>query len=163
MTGRNVALALSVTLNVVLIAAIVAGLWMAREAWRDRGDRHGPDLFEAASTLPGAEQDKLRDDMRDAAHAARADFHQARDLRRQAAAAAAAQPYDRGAVLQALRQANAAEMRGRGKLDERLTTVFETLSPRARKTLAPGLEHRSRRLHSRSDRHEGPQAAPAQR
>lgn len=146
--GKGLALAISVTLNVVLIAAVAAGLWMARQAWRERMERHGPDLFQAARTLPQADQDKLRADMREAALSARADFHAARDLRRKAAQAAAGASYDRAVVLQTLREANAAEMRGRGKLDERLTAVLATLSPQARRTLAPGLEHRSRRLHA---------------
>jgi uncharacterized membrane protein len=156
-SGKGVALAVSLTLNVVLIAAIVAGLWMAREAWRDRMEHRGPPLFEAARTLPKADQDKLRADMRAAAGDARADFHQARELRRKAAQLAAAPAYDRAAVLAALRAANAAEMRGRGKLDDRLTTVFQGLSPEARKVLAPGFEHRSRGIRDRDrgrDRHQ---------
>jgi len=147
--GKGIALAVSVILNVVLIAAVVAGLWMAREAWRDRLERRGPPLFVAARTLPKADQDKLRDDMREAALAARGDFRQARELRRKAAQLAAAPTYDRAAVLAALQGANAAEVRGRGKLDDRLTTVFQALSPQARATLAPGLEHHSRRLRDR--------------
>jgi uncharacterized membrane protein len=163
--GKGIALAVSVTLNVVLVAAVVAGLWMAREAWRDRMEHRGPPLFEAARTLPRADQDRLRGDMRAAAGEARADFREARELRRKAAELAAAPNYDRDAVLQALRAANAAEMRGRGKLDDRLTTVFEGLSPQARKVLAPGFEHRSRGLrdggrgHGRHDHGEGPPAA----
>lgn len=166
--GKGIALAVSITLNVVLIAAVVAGLWMAREAWRDRMDHRGPPLFEAARTLPKADQDRLRADMRAAAGEARADFREAKALRKKAADLAAATPYDRGAVLEALRGANAAEMRGRGKLDDRLTAVFQGLSPEARKVLAPGFEHRSRGLRDRNrgrDRHErgegpGPAEAP---
>ena len=161
--GKGIVLAVSVTLNVLLIAAVVAGLWMAREAWRDRVERRGPELFEIARTLPKADQDKLRGDMREAANAARNDFHQARDLRRKAARLAAEPTYDRDAVLGALREANAAEMRGRGKLDDRLTTLFQTLSPEARKLLAPGLEHRSRGLRDRRTRrgHDGNPSAEA--
>jgi uncharacterized membrane protein len=146
--GRGVALAVSITLNVVLIAAIVAGLWMARQAWRDRIGRRPPELYQAASALPGPDQANLRDDMRDAARTARSDFREARALRRKAAELAAAPAYDRVAVLSALRESNAAEMRGRAKLDERLTGVFAQLSPHERKVLAPSLEHRSRGLRS---------------
>lgn len=160
--GKGMALAISVILNVVLIGAIVAGLWMAREAWRDRLERRGPPLYVAARSLPKTEQDKLRNDMRAAALAARGDFHQARELRRKAAQLAAAPAYDRAAVLAALQGANAAEMRGRSKLDDRLTTVFQGLNPQARKTLAPGFEHRSRRLRDHGRDRPPPEAvAPA--
>lgn len=158
--GKGLALAVSVILNVVLIAAVVAGLWMAREAWRDRVERRGPPLYVAARSLPKADQDKLRNDMREAALSARGDFRQAREQRRKAAELAAAPSYDRVAVLAALRAANAAEMRGRGKLDDRLTTLFDSLSPQARKTLAPGFEHHSRRLRERGREPAPPEGAP---
>ena len=171
--GKTIGLAVSVTLNVVLICAIVAGLYMARQAWRDRMDRRGPPLFETARTLPKADQDRLRGQMRDAARASKPEFHEARELRRKAARLAAAPTYDRAAVLAALRAANAAEMRGRDRLDERLSAVFERLSPQARKTLAPGFEHRSRGLrgrpgdrgdrgHRNEHKHERAPATPAQ-
>ena len=142
--GKSVGLAVSVTLNVVLICAIVAGLYMARQAWRDHMDRRGPPLFETARALPKADQARLRGQMRAAAHASRPEFHEAREMRRKAAELAAAPNYDREAVLAALRAANAAEMRGRDRLDERLATVFRELSPEARTKLAPEFEHRSR-------------------
>lgn len=171
--GKTIGLAVSITLNVVLICAIVAGLYMARQAWRDRMDRRGPPLFETARTLPKADQDRLRGQMRDAARASKPEFHEARELRRKAARLAAAPTYDRAAVLAALRAANAAEMRGRDRLDERLSAVFEGLSPQARKTLAPGFEHRSRGLrgrpgdggdrgHRNEDKHDKAPATPAQ-
>lgn len=151
--GRTIGLAISVTLNVVLICAIAAGLYMARQAWRDHMDRRGPPLFETARALPKADQARLRGEMRAAAHASRPEFHEARELRRKAAELAAAPTYDREAVLAALRAANAAEMRGRDRLNERLTAVFQDLSPEARTKLAPEFEHRPRGMRGRRGDH----------
>lgn len=151
--SKGVALVISVILNVVLVCAIAAGLYMARQAWRDRPGRHGPPLFETARTLPRADQDRLRDQMRAAARASRPEFQQAREFRRKAAKLAAASTYDRAAVVAALRAANAAEFRGRDKLDERLASVLADLGPEARATLASQLEHRPHGPHGRRGRH----------
>lgn len=153
---KGIALAVSVTLNVVLIAAVAGGLYFAQRTFKERIDRAGGSLFEIAKTLPQAEQDALRGSMRAAAERARPEFRVSRDHRRKAAQLAAAPAYDRTAVLDELSRANAAEMRGRATLDNQLTSAMAGLSPESRKKLAPVLEHRSRGMRPRrGDRNRG--------
>lgn len=166
---KTIALAVSVTLNVVLIAAVVGGLYFAKQAWKERGDRGAAPLFETARALPQEDQDRLREGMRAAARTARPEFRASREHRKRAAELAAAPAYDRTAVLNALSQANAAEMRARTTLDNQLTSQFAGLGPEERKTLAPVLERRSRGMRGRRgrdrdrdrDRDEAPDAPAA--
>jgi uncharacterized membrane protein len=146
---KTIALAVSITLNVVLMAAVAGGLFLAQRAWKERVDRAGAPLFESARTLPQEDQDRLKSQMRTAAKAARPEFRKSRELRRRAAELAAAPTFDRAAVLAALRDANATEMRARGRLDDSLTSVFNGLSAEERKALAPAFEHRSRGMRGR--------------
>lgn len=164
MTERQkaIALAISVTLNVVLIAAVAGGLYFAQRTFKDRIDRAGGSLFEIAKTLPQAEQDRLRESMRGAADQAKPEFRASREHRKKAARLAASPAFDRNAVLDELSRANAAEMRGRGTLDNQLTTAMAALSPESRAKLAPVLEHRSRGLRGKRDRKRdrGPDGPP---
>jgi len=144
---KSIALAVSITLNVVLIAAVLGGLYFARQAWRERAERGH--LFQSARELPDADQARLRDQMRLAGREARPQFRLAREHRRKAADLAAAPTYDRAAVLKALTDANAAEMRGRAVLDEQLTEALAGFDTEARRKLAPSLEFRSRGLRGR--------------
>lgn len=157
---KSIALAVSVTLNVVLIAAVAGGLYFARQAWKERAER--APLFHAARELPQADQDRLRDQMRAAGREARPQFRLARQHRKKAAELAAATAYDRTRVLNELSQANAAEMRGRTILDNQLVSALAGMSAQSRQTLAPSLEHRSRGMRGRRgrDRRDGPGAPP---
>lgn len=144
---KSIALAVSITLNVVLIAAVIGGLYFARQAWRERAERGH--LFQTARELPDADQTQLRDRMREAGREARPQFRLAREHRRKAAELAAAPTYDRAGVLKELSQGNAAEMRGRAILDEKLTTAFGEMNAESRRKLAPSLEFRSRGMRGR--------------
>ena len=150
---KSIALAVSVTLNVVLIAAIAGGLFFARQAWKERAER--TPLFQIARTLPAADETLLRDQMRAAGREARPVFRVSREHRRKAAALAAAPAYDRAKVLNELVLANSAEMRARAILDNQLTSALAGLSPESRKKMAPVLEHRSRGMRGRRGRDKG--------
>lgn len=137
MRGVKLWLALSLALNLFLLGALAAGALFAHRALEDR--RRAPPLFVAARSLPAPAEQVVRERLRAAAGDARSDFRAAREARRHAAELAGAADYDREATLAALRQAAAAEMRGRDKLDSRLTEIFADLEPGARKAMAPSL------------------------
>jgi len=137
--GLKIGLAASLALNLFLIGAVVAGLVVGQRELRARGFMRHPPLFVAARTLPEADQQRLRDQMRSAADAARPDFRAAREARRQAVALASADNYDAEAVRAALARSNTLEVAGRSKLDARLTELMAGMAPEARKALAPSL------------------------
>lgn len=159
MKNAKLWLAVSLAVNVFLIGALAAGLWFTGKAVDDR--RRGSPLFVAAQTLSEADQAILREDMHVAAREARPNFRAAREARRRAVQLAAAPEYDAAATLAALREASAAEARGKDVLDTHLTQVLTRITPEARKTISPALEHSRRgkgRHKDRGDR--GPDGPP---
>lgn len=135
----KVGLGVSLALNLFLVGALAAGLIVGQRELKARGFMRHPPLFVAARSLPEAEQQRLREQMRAAAQAAGPDFRAAREARRQAVALASADAYDPAAVRAALARSNALEVAGRSKIDARLTELMGTMTPQARKALAPSL------------------------
>lgn len=135
----KIGLAVSLVLNLFLVGALAAGYLVSQRALHERGPGRAPPLFTAARSLPQAEQDRLRADMIAAARDAKPYFREARQSRREAVALAQAPTYDREAVRAALARSNASEVAGRTRLDARLTEIMSSMSPEARKALAPAL------------------------
>jgi uncharacterized membrane protein len=162
----KIGLGVSLALNLFLVGALVAGLVVGQRELKARGFMRHPPLFVAARSLPEADQQRLREQMRSAADAARPDFRAAREARREAVALASAQQYDASAVRTALSRSHASEVAGRAKLDARLTDLMATMTPEARKALAPslgrGLRGPRMKHEGRGRRGEGPPPPPAE-
>lgn len=129
----GVALAVSVAVNVFAATAAYTALSgqdriERRIDKRDREDRRPPTRELVASLSPEV-RDRVRQALRDAGLAARPDFQQSREARRQAIAAAAAEPYDAARVEALLDQSRAAEIRGRERMEADALTILGTLDP----------------------------------
>ena len=86
--------------------------------------------------LDEGRQDQVRQELRNAARAARPDFEAARQARREALAAATAETYDAAAIAALLETSRAAEMRGRERLETNAVEVLGGLSLEDRRTLS---------------------------
>ena len=149
---------LAIVLGVALAASVGVNLFAATAAYtaltgqtrieqrmegKDHEDRR-PSPREVVSSLSPETQTRVRQALRAAGLAARPDFQQSRELRRQAVAAAAAEPYDAAAVEALLDQSRAAELRGRQRLEADALTILGTLSPADRVAFAQILNNRGR-------------------
>ncbi|MGV3579718.1 periplasmic heavy metal sensor [Brevundimonas sp.] len=136
----GVALAVSVAVN--LFAATAAytalnGQQRIEQRMEGKGhDDHRPTTRELLESLTPETRDRVRQALRGAGMAARPDFQQARELRRQAVAAAAVEPYDQARVAELLSQSRAAERSGRERLEAEALTILGTLTPTERVTFA---------------------------
>lgn len=136
----GVGLAVSVAVNLFAATAAYTALTgqerivgrMDGKGWDDR--RASPRELVAALS-PGA-RIRVRQALRDAGLAARPDFQQAREARRQAIAAAAAESYDAALVEQLLKQSRDAESRGRRRLEADTLAILATLDPADRAAFA---------------------------
>ncbi len=162
MNARTVAIAL----GVALAASVAGNLFAATAAYtafsgrdrieprtegRDHGDRHTSPRELVAALQPDA-QDRVRQALRQAGMAARPDFQQSRELRRQAVAAAAAEPFDPAQVEALLDQSRAAEQRGRERLEADALVILGTLTPADRAAFARILANRGKGGGSRRER-----------
>ncbi len=134
---------LAIVLGVALAASVAVNLFAATAAYtvltgqdrieqrmdgKDREDQR-PSPRELVQTLDPEARGRVRQALQEAGLAARPDFQQARELRRQAVAAAAAESYDPVRVGALLDQSRAAELRGRQRLEADALTILGTLSP----------------------------------
>ena len=129
----GVALAASVAVNVFAATAAYTAL-TGQAAIEQRMDGKDHDTRRASprelvATLSPDVRIRVRQSLRDAGLAARPDFQQAREARRQAIAAAAAEPYDAALVGRLLDQSRAAEIRGRQRLEAATLTILGALNP----------------------------------
>ncbi len=162
MTTRTLVIAL----GVALAASVAANLFAATAAYtafvgqerverraesRDHGDRHKTPRELVLALQPDA-QDRVRQALRQAGMAARPDFQQARELRRQAMAAAAAEAYDPARVEVLLDQSRAAELRGRQRLEADALIILGTLTPSDRAAFSRILDNRGKGGGGRRDR-----------
>lgn len=146
MTART----LAIVLGVALAVSVAVNLFAATAAYtaltgqdrierrgddRGRDDRHGSSR-EMVSSLSPQVQGRVRQALRDAGMAARPDFQQAREARRQAVTAAAAEPFDAARVNALLDQSRAAEIRGRERLEADTLAILATLEPADRAVFA---------------------------
>lgn len=135
--GLGAALAVSVAINLFAATAAYTALkgqdGVACRA-EDRG-RHGSSRDLVAALAPEV-QDRVRQGLNDAVTAARPDFQDAREARRQAVAAAAAEPFDALRAEALLDRSRAAEIRGREKLEAEALALLATLEPADRAVFA---------------------------
>ncbi len=129
----GVALAASVAVNVFAATAAYTALTgqdriEQRMDGKDRDD-HRASPRELVAALSPDVRIRVRQSLRDAGLAARPDFQQAREARRQAIAAAAAEPYDAARVERLLDQSRDAEIRGRRRLEADTLAILGTLGP----------------------------------
>ena len=144
----GVALAASVAVNLFAATAAYTAL-NGQERMEQRMDDNGrqdhrPTSREVVQALGPSARGPVRQALRDAGLAARPDFQQARELRRQAVAAAAAEPYDGTRVAALLSQSRAAERRGRERLEADALVILETLSPADRIAFSQILNNRGK-------------------
>ena len=141
---------LAIILGVALAASVAVNLFAATAAYtaltgqeriesrmdgKDRDDRRASPRELVAALSPDVRV-RVRQSLRDAGLAARADFQQAREARRQAIAAAAAEPYDAALVERLLDQSRDAEIRGRRRLEADTLAILGTLDPADRVAFA---------------------------
>lgn len=157
---------LVIALGVALAASVAGNLFAATAAYtafagqerveprmenRDQGEgRKSP--RELVAALQPDVQDRVRQALRQAGMAARPDFQQARELRRQAMAAAAAEAYDPARVEALLDQSRAAELRGRQRLEADALVILGTLTPTDRAAFSRILDNRGKGGGGRRDR-----------
>ena len=149
---------LAIVLGVALAVSVAVNLFAATAAYtaltgqdrierrmddRAREDRRPPTREMVAALSPDARV-RVRQALRDAGMAARPDFQQSREMRRQAIAAAAAEPYDAARVKALLDQSRAAEIRGRQRLEADALVILGTLEPADRAIFAQILNNRGR-------------------
>ena len=131
--GLGAALAVSVAVNLFAATAAYTALSgqerIERRIEGGRGEDRRPSAQELVATLSPEARDRVRQALREAGMAARPDFQQAREARRQAIAAAAAEPYDGARVKTLLDQSRAAEIRGREKMEADALVILGTLAP----------------------------------
>ena len=142
------ALAVSVAVNLFAGTAAYTALTgqdriEQRMDGKERDERRASPRELVAALDPAAQQ-RVRQALRAAGLAARPDFQQAREARRQAIAAAAAEPYDAARVEALLDQSRAAEIRGRQRLEADALAILGTLSPEDRVAFSQILNNRGR-------------------
>ena len=154
-----IALAVSVALNLFAVAAGVTVMVGQARAERqvDESRKTGRDrsMREVLATIDPEVRDRVREAMRASAQAARPDFEDARQARREAVALGQADTLDPAAVSALLERSRTAEMRGRARLETDMVAVLQTLEPEDRRTLSV-LMNRYRRSRDRK-----PDDAPA--
>lgn len=153
MNARTITIGLGATLAV----SVAINLFAATAAFtvltgRDRVDSPREDhaAHPARATprqiladLDPATRRSVREALRAASLRARPDFQQARQARRHAVAAAAAEPWDRARVAALLEVSRVAEARGRQTLEAEALTLLATLEPADRAVVARILDARS--------------------
>lgn len=167
MTART----LAIVLGVALAVSVAVNLFAATAAYttlrgqdrieqhrgdRDRNERRGSSRELVANLSPGV-QSRVRQSLHDAGMAARPDFQQARELRRQAVTAAATEPFDTAHVEALLEQSLAAEVRGRSRLEAATLPIFASLDPADRAAFAP-IFNRGKGGSGRDNRERKPEA-----
>jgi uncharacterized membrane protein len=126
-----IALALSVALNLFF-----AGMHLGGGLSDHRRSGRAGGLPPGFESLSAADQTIVRDRFRLAMAAGREDRRAAREARRRAAAALAAEPLDRGRVEAALAEARQRHAESRLRADTALVTAAADLSPEGRRRLA---------------------------
>lgn len=141
--------ALAVSVGVNLFAATAAYSVLSRQDsgrhQRDDGDGSGrPSSRAMIDSLSPEAREPVRQALRAAAQRARPEFQASREARRQAIAAASAEPMDAARVAALLDQSRAAEVRGREMLEADAIAILQTLKPADRTALVQMLNVRGR-------------------
>lgn len=139
------ALAVSVAVNLFAATAAYTALTGQERIENHMHGKGGDDRRASPRELVAAlgpdDRIRVRQALREAGLAARPDFQQAREARRQAIAAAAAEPYDAALVERLLDQSREAESRGRRRLEAETLAIMGTMDPADRAAFALILAH----------------------
>ena len=156
-----IALAVSVAVNLFAVAAgvtVMVGqakverqLEEAQKPGRDRSMR------QVLANVDPAVRTGVRDAMKASARAAKPDFENARQARREAVALSQGEAFDPAAVSALLERSRTAEMNGRAQLETDMVAILQTLEPEDRKTVSVLL---SRYKRSRDRKPEDASARP---
>jgi len=154
LNARAIALALGTALAISLagnlFAATAAYTALTGESRIERrqdggeADDRRPAMRDLIADLDPGTRRSVRTALRDAGLRAREDFQQARQARRDAVAAAVAEPYDPALVAALLEQSRLADARGRRSLETDTLAILGTLKPADRAAFAHILNARSR-------------------
>lgn len=150
-----IALAVSLALNLFAAAAAMT-VYVNRTTVEERIEKSRPDrvripAMEVVETLDEAKRDAVRATLREAALAARPDFQEARQARRQAIALAEAETFDATAVSALLEQSRASELRGRARLEGEAVRVLSELNAEERARMSVVLMRHGPRHRQRSE------------
>lgn len=150
MTPRTLTflLAASVALNLFAVAAgatlYVTGTQVEKRVEaQHRAPRAGSPMM-LVSQLDPAVRQRVRETLRASALAARPDFEEARQKRREAVGLASSETFDSARVTTLLTESRNAELRGRARLEADAVAVLNTLEPTDRKALSEILTRRGR-------------------
>lgn len=154
-TGLKVALAVSVALNVFAIAGGVT-TWVTRNKVEQRvedqqqaGRRDS--VHDIVAGLDPDVRTRVQSTLRTSALAARPDFEQAREARRQAVELTKGPTLDPAAVTALLNRSTIAEMRGRARIERDAVDLLATLGPQDRQALGLILNRRGRQAVAKPD------------
>ncbi|HEX8471832.1 MAG TPA: periplasmic heavy metal sensor [Brevundimonas sp.] len=136
----KVALAISVALNLFAVAGGVT-VWVAKTKTEDKiqasqAPGREASFHEIVRDMDPAVQDRVRISFRASAMAAKPDFEQSRNARRQAIELSKAESFDPVVISTLLDQSRAAEIRGRTRLERDTIALLATLDPKDRQSLS---------------------------
>ena len=154
-TALKVALAVSVALNVFAVAGGVT-TWVTRnkvdqrvEDQQSAGRRDS--VHDIVEGLDPDVRTRVQSTLRASALAARPDFEEAREARRQAVELTKAPTLDPAAVTVLLDRSTVAEMRGRARIERDAVSLLATLGPEDRQALGLILNRRGRQAVAKPD------------
>ena len=169
MNKRTLMIALAVSLAVNLFAGAAAlTVYLNHEAAEERVERPRPDraripTMEVVDGLDASRREGVRATLREAALAARPDFQEARQARRNAIALVEAEPFDAAGVSALLEQSRASELRGRARLEADAVRVLSELPPEERARMSVILvRHGPRHRHRDNGAEASERPSPAQ-
>ena len=159
-----IALAVSVAVNLFAVAAGVTVMVGQSKVERqlEQAQRPGRDrsMREVLATVDPEVRDRVRLGMRASAQAARPDFEDARQARREAIALSQAEGFEPAAVAALLERSREAEMKGRARLETDMVAILQTLTPEDRKTLSVLMNRRRNRDRRPTDNAVEPRPQP---
>jgi len=164
----KIALAVSVALNVFALAAGATALIgqnrVEHRIEADHRSRHDrPPMKAVVASLDSEVRERVTSALRTSALAAKPDFEEARQKRREAVELAGSADFDAARTRLLLDESRAAELRGRARLEADAVGVLETLDAADRVALSEILTRRGRTVvrDRDDDRPPRPEAAPA--
>jgi len=144
----KIALAVSVALNLFAVAG-AGTAWVTRARVDERvQDQRRPgregSMREIVASLDPAVRERVKTTLRASALAARPDFEEAREARREAIALTRGPQLDPPAATALLERSRAAEMRGRARLEQDAVGLLTTLDAKDRQALGVILNRHGR-------------------
>lgn len=144
----KIALVASVALNLFAVGVaatlLVTGVQVEKPVEAHHRQPPAGSAMMLIGELDPAVRGRVRETLRASALAARPDFEEARQKRREAARIASSDTFDGGRVTALLARSRAAELRGRARLEADAVALLGTLKPADRKALSEILTRRGR-------------------